>query len=72
MLLILGIVHTGIVYQLYFSSYKDLSSTTIALYSYLDPVFAIIFAVVILGEPFGIYQIVGGTLILGSTMISNK
>lgn len=72
MLLILGIVHTGIVYQMYFSSYKDLSSTTIALYSYLDPVFAIIFAVVILGEPFGIYQIIGGTLILGSTLISNN
>ena len=72
MLLILGIVHTGIVYQMYFSSYKDLSSTSVALYSYLDPVFAIIFAVAILGEPFGIYQIVGGTLILGSTLISNK
>ena len=72
MLLILGIVHTGLVYQMYFSSYKDLSSASIALYSYLDPVFAIIFAVVILGEPFGIYQIVGGALILGSTLISNK
>jgi len=71
MLFILGIVHTGLAYQMYFSSYKDLSSTNVALYSYLDPVFAIIFAVAILGEPFGIYQIVGGALILGSTLISN-
>lgn len=72
MLLILGVVHTGLAYQMYFSSYKELSSTNIAIYSYLDPVFAIIFAVAILGEPFGIYQILGGTLILGSTLISNK
>jgi len=69
MLLILGIVHTGLAYQMYFSSYKELSSTTVALYSYLDPVFAIIFGVVILGEPFGIYQIIGGALILGSTLV---
>jgi len=72
MLLILGIVHTGLAYQMYFSSYKELSSTNVALYSYLDPVFAIIFAVAILGEPFGIYQILGGVLILGSTLISNR
>lgn len=72
MLLILGIVHTGLAYQMYFSSYKELSATSVALFSYLDPVFSIIFAVVILGEPFGIYQIIGGALILGSTLISNK
>ena len=72
MLLILGVVHTGLAYQMYFSSYKELSSTNVALYSYLDPVFAIIFAVAILGEPFGIYQILGGVLILGSTLLSNK
>jgi len=72
MLLILGIVHTGLAYQMYFSSYKELSSTNVALFSYLDPVFAIIFAVLILGEPFGIYQILGGGLILGSTLLSNN
>ena len=71
MLLILGIIHTGIAYHIYFSSYKELSAVVVALFSYLDPVFSIIFGVLLLGEPLGIYQVVGGIMILGSTLGAN-
>lgn len=69
-ILILGIVHTGIAYLLYFSSLQELKGQTIAVLSYIDPVFAIIISAIILKEHLGILQIIGGVLILGSSFLS--
>lgn len=69
-ILILGIVHTGIAYLLYFSSLQGLKGQTIAVLSYIDPVFAIIISAVILKEQLGLLQIIGGVLILGSSFLS--
>ena len=69
-ILILGIVHTGIAYLLYFSSLQGLKGQTIAVLSYIDPVFAIIISAVILKEQLGFLQIIGGVLILGSSFLS--
>ena len=69
-ILILGIVHTGIAYLLYFSSLQGLKGQTIAVLSYIDPVFAIIISAVILKEQLGVLQIIGGALILGSSFLS--
>ena len=69
-ILILGIVHTGIAYLLYFSSLQRLKGQTIAVLSYIDPVFAIIISAVILKEQLGFLQIIGGVLILGSSFLS--
>lgn len=69
-ILILGIVHTGIAYLLYFSSFQGLKGQTIAVLSYIDPVFAIIISAVILKEQLGFLQIIGGVLILGSSFLS--
>ena len=43
---------------------------TIAVLSYIDPVFAIIISAVILKEQLGFLQIIGGVLILGSSFLS--
>jgi len=69
-ILILGIVHTGIAYLLYFSSLQGLKGQTIAVLSYIDPVFAIIISAVILKEQLRFLQIIGGVLILGSSFLS--
>ena len=69
-ILILGIVHTGIAYLLYFSSLQGLKGQTIAVLSYIDPVFAIIISAIILKEQLGFLQIIGGVLILGSSFLS--
>lgn len=69
-ILILGIVHTGIAYLLYFSALQGLKGQTIAVLSYIDPVFAIIISAVILKEQLGFLQIIGGVLILGSSFLS--
>ncbi len=67
-LLIVGIVHSGIAYCLYFSSLKELSGQKAAILSYIDPFVAVIMSVSVLGEPMGAMQIVGGLLILGFTL----
>lgn len=69
-LALLGIVHTGIAYGLYFSALPRLPSQTIALYSYLDPLSAILLSAVFLREPLGPTGILGAILILGATLLS--
>ena len=72
LILIIGIVHTGIAYVLYFSSIKDVKSQSIAMLSYLDPIVAILMSFLILGESMGIVQIIGGLLILSTAYINEK
>jgi drug/metabolite transporter (DMT)-like permease len=67
-LLTVGIVHTGITYCMYFSSMKELPGQEVALLSYIDPLVAVLCSVLILREPMGIWQILGGVLILGFTL----
>ena len=67
-LLILGTVHTGLIYCLYFSSLKDLKGQEAAIFSYIDPLVAIIISVMILNEPMSPVQILGGLMILGFTL----
>ncbi len=70
MLLIAGIVHTGIAYALYFSSLKDLKAQTAAIFSYIDPAVAILLSAFVLKEGMDIYGIVGAVLILGCALLS--
>ena len=67
-LLIVGLVHTGITYCLYFSSLKELPGQKAAILSYIDPLVAVLISVTILGESMSLWQVVGGILILGFTL----
>lgn len=69
MLLIVAIVHTGFAYTLYFGSISNLPAQTVAIFSYIDPVVAIILSAVFLNEKMGILEIIGAVLILGSTIM---
>ena len=69
-LLVLGILHTGITYSLYFSSLPHLKGSEISLLSYIDPLTAMIVSALILSEPTSMLQITGGVFILGSTLFS--
>lgn len=70
MLVVVGIVHTGIAYALYFGSMNDLKAQTVALFSYIDPIVAIILSAMFLKEPMTLYSGIGAVLVLGATMIS--
>lgn len=67
-LLVVGLVHTGITYCLYFSSLKELPGQEAAILSYVDPLVAVVIGVVLLKEPLNWQQLVGGALILGFTL----
>lgn len=67
-LLIVGLVHTGITYCMYFSSLKELPGQKAAILSYIDPLVAVLISVTILGESMTLWQVMGGILILGFTL----
>lgn len=69
---ILGIVHTGIAYLLYFSSFEKVDSQRLSILSYIDPISAVAFGVVFLNESINVSLIIGGMLILISTIFSTK
>jgi drug/metabolite transporter (DMT)-like permease len=71
-ILILGIVHTGLAYFLYFGALKELKGQSIAVLSYIDPISAVLIAALFLQENMSLNQILGGILILGSTYLSEK
>lgn len=64
LLAVLGIVHTGVAYVLYFGSLEKISAQSAALCSYIDPVSALVMSAVFLGERLEIYGIVGAVMIL--------
>ena len=71
-LVIVGIIHTGFTYCLYFSSLKELTGQEASLLSYIDPLMAVFVSVCILGESMPFIQILGGIFILGFTFINER
>lgn len=67
-LIVVGLVHTGLTYCLYFSALKELKGQEAAILSYIDPLVAVLISVLILGERMTIVQLVGGAFILGFTL----
>lgn len=70
LLAVVGIVHTGIAYWMYFGALGRLPSQSVALYSYLDPVVAILLSALWLREKLHWQGILGAVLILGSALVS--
>ena len=64
-LVIVGVVHTGIVLHLYFSSMQILPGQSVAMCSYIDPVSSLLIAAAVLSERMSIVQIIGAVLIIG-------
>ena len=69
-LLVVGLVHTGITYCMYFSALKELPGQKVAILSYIDPLVAVLVSVVWLHEGITASQVIGGLLILGFTLWS--
>lgn len=67
-LLVVGIVHTGLLYVVYFAALARLRGQQAAIWSYIDPLTAVAISVLLLGESMTWNQIVGGAVILISTL----
>lgn len=65
-LLLLGVIQTAFAAALYLSGLRTVTAQQANIFTYLDPVSAIIFAAIILGELPRINTVVGGVLIIVS------
>ena len=65
---VVGLIHTGITYCMYFSSLKELPGQEAAILSYIDPLVAVLVSVLFLREQMTLSQLLGGALILGFTL----
>ncbi len=69
-LLIVGVVHSGLAYCLYFSALGDIPGQETAILSYIDPLVAVAVSFFVLGERLTLLQLTGGILILGFTLLN--
>ena len=67
---VVGVVHTGLAYVLYFSAIGRLRAQTAAMLSYLDPVFSILLSALILRERLTGSELAGAALVLGAAFLS--
>lgn len=70
LLLVLGIGMTAIPYIIYFSNIVRIPTKTAAIFSYADPVIAVIVSVLFMHEPISIYGIIGAILVIGAAIFS--
>ena len=68
--LMLGILHTGVAYCLYFSGMAALPVQTVAILGYLEPVVSVLCSVIFLQEMMGWTGWLGAALIIGAALIS--
>ena len=72
MILVVGLVHTGIAYALYFKSMKNLKPGSIAILSYIDPVFALLLSACFLHEKMTAFGLIGAIMIIGAAIVSES
>ena len=70
MLLSVGAIHTGIAYAMYFSSLQKIKAQTASLFSYLDPVIALLLSIFVLGEGMTVPGLIGAAIVLGAMLLS--
>jgi len=71
-ILILGVIHTGIGFLLFFSGMQKLKGQSIAALSYADPITSLVVSAFVLQEQMTFVQMLGGALLLGSTFVSEN
>lgn len=69
-LLILGFLHTGIGYIIYFDAVNRLPAQTVGILSYIDPVEAVLLSAFFLKEPVTVFTLAGAVMILGAAAYS--
>lgn len=69
---ILGIVHTGIGFLLFFSGMQKIKAQSSAALSYADPITSLLISELILQEQMTLVQLLGGVFVLGSTFVSEN
>ena len=71
MLVLVGVIHTGFAYVLYFGSLANVSAQSVSIYSYIDPILAVLLSALLLSEPMSLFGVIGAVLILASTLVAS-
>lgn len=70
LIILLAVVFTGISHTLFIEGLKNIKTQTAGIISCLEPLYAIIFAAILLNEIPGIREVLGGVIILGTVFYS--
>ena len=70
LVVLLGVLHTGIAYCLYFDGLSGLSAQTAAVLGYVEPAVSVLVSTLIMGEPLSIVGWAGAVLIIGAAALS--
>jgi len=68
--LMLGVVHTGVAYCFYFSGISRLPVQTVAVLGYLEPVVSVLCSVLFLHEPLSLPGWIGAALVIAAAAVS--
>jgi drug/metabolite transporter (DMT)-like permease len=70
-LFVLGAIHTQLASLLFFVGLKRLRADQAVVFTYVEPVSAVIFAAIFLGQPLTLFTVVGGLLVVaGGTIVA--
>lgn len=69
-LIMMGIINTGVAYIFYFGSINTLPVHKIAIIGYIEPVLSIIIGVLVFKEPISMYGVIGAVMILSAALLS--
>ena len=70
LVVMLGVIHTGFAYCLYFGALGHLSAQSIAVLGYIEPAVSVLVSAFILGEPLSAAGWIGAALIIGAAATS--
>ena len=70
LLLLLGVVMTAAAYIAYFFLIIRIPSGSVAFFSYADPVVAVLISLIFLAEPYTVFTLLGGVMIIGAAVVS--
>lgn len=69
LLLLVGVLHTGVAYTIYFKSLPFVTSQNVAIFAYIDPVVAVILSAVVLHEKLSFSVVLGAVVIIASALL---
>ncbi|MBV7276097.1 EamA family transporter [Clostridium sp. PL3] len=69
LMLLLGVLHGGIGFYLFFAGMKGLKAQSIAVLSYIDPLTSLLISALVVREVMTMQQLIGAALLLGSIWI---
>ncbi len=70
LLVVVGVVHTGIAYTVYFKSLPHVTSQNVAIFAYIDPVVAVILSAFVLKENLSVSVYIGAILVIVAAILS--